>query len=82
MLLGFLIRNEQDWKTWRTAVTKKPDAQTDGGKSSSVIHVHDFEPTLSGGDGRGERAEAVDEVQSCDEDMGSGAEEDGDTVVC
>lgn len=85
MLLGFLIRDEEDWKSWRTAVSKKPDVGPEGGKSSLVVHVHDFEPKYAPGSGEeGERAGAVDEVESCDEeeDMGVGSGEDGDTVVC
>lgn len=87
MLLGFLIRSEDEWKSWREAVTRKPDPPvgSDGrGKSSAVVHVHDFEPTYHPQEGTraGERAEAVDEVQSCDEGLESGGEDDGDTVVC
>lgn len=85
MLLGFLIRTEDDWKSWRQAITTKLAPAVEGGKSSAIVHVHDSEPTYtpsggSGTEGAGERPGAVDEVQSCDEDMGSG--DDGDTVVC
>ncbi|KAL1303167.1 hypothetical protein AAFC00_006594 [Neodothiora populina] len=94
MLLGFLIRDEADWKSWREAITTRLAPVVQGGKSSCVVHVHDTEPSYdtlsssssSSGMGstsaeRGERAEAVDEVQSCDEGMES-ADDDGDTVVC
>ncbi|GAB7352218.1 hypothetical protein MBLNU459_g2691t1 [Dothideomycetes sp. NU459] len=76
MLLGFLIRSEDEWRAWRTSVSTKGET---GGKL--IVQVHDTEPKYSGaagfgGEGReGQREEAVDEVQSCDES-------DDDTVVC
>lgn len=82
MLLGFLIRSEDDWTAWRTAVTARLAPAVEGGKSSAIVHVHDVEPSSGGGGGSGgERAGAVDEVQSCDEDWGE-VDDDGDTVVC
>ena len=57
MLLGFLIRSEDEWRAWRSAVSAHG-----GGKA--VVHVHDVEPRYSG---TVEREGAVDEVQSCDE---------------
>lgn len=79
MLLGFLIRSEEDWRSWRREVTKRRDSH-DGVRSSAVVHVHDREPGYQSGEG--ERAGAVDEVQSCDEGMEGEGEEDGDTVIC
>lgn len=73
MLLGFLIRSEDDWRAWRKSVSTKGES---GGKL--IVHVHDSEPKYAGlgGEGReGQREEAIDEVESCDES-------DGDTVVC
>lgn len=64
MLLGFLIRSEQDWKEWRTAITEPSQGTT---KDKPIVHIHDKEPMYTG-DIEGERREAVDEVQSCDED--------------
>ncbi|KAF1351874.1 putative autophagy cysteine endopeptidase Atg4 [Delphinella strobiligena] len=80
MLLGFLIRSEEEWKTWRRTVTAKPGPTSEGGRSSSIVHIHDTEPVYNPSGAEGERAGALDEVQSCDEGMESG--EDGDTVVC
>ena len=79
MLLGFLIRSESDWKSWRAAVSTKVGAADGGGKSSLVVHVHDREPVYGGvgGSMEGEREGAVDEVQSCD-DMSGDEDDDGD----
>lgn len=66
MLIGFLIRDENDWHRWREGV------QSVQGKL--VIHVADKNPTLLGLGG--ERDAAIDEVESFDEDDG-----DDDTVI-
>lgn len=71
MLLGFLIRNEADWNAWKVAVQSCPSVP--GAKP--IVHIHDTEPSLSGDSDYTERASAVDEVQSCDED------EEEDAVV-
>jgi len=80
MLLAFLIRSEQDWTDWRAAITQQPEASESGGaRSKQIVHIHDKEPQYTAGRSsdaqQGERREAVDEVQSCDES-------DDDTVVC
>lgn len=60
MLLGFLIRNIDDWKQWRKAVTEVQG----GGKP--VVHVDDIEPgELPEG---GERPGAVDDVETFDDE--------------
>ncbi|KAF8461079.1 putative cysteine protease atg4 [Kalaharituber pfeilii] len=59
MLLGFLIRNEDDWREFRRRV-----AEVQG---KPVIHVSDVEPSAYGG-AMGEREEAVDEVEVLDDD--------------
>lgn len=65
MLIGFLIRDENDWKEWRKA------AQEVQGKR--VIHVADTDPSLySLGT---ERDGAIDEVESFDD------EGDDDTIL-
>jgi cysteine protease ATG4 len=57
MLIAFLIRDEDDWKDWRTSVACV--------QGKPIIHVSDKEPKHleSGGSGR---AGAVDEVESFD----------------
>ncbi|KAI9822353.1 MAG: Cysteine protease atg4 [Pycnora praestabilis] len=58
MLIGFLIRDEDDWKAWRYSIGHVP--------GKAVIHVADEEPTLHG---RGSAREgAVDEVETFDDD--------------
>jgi len=56
MLLAFLITSEADYQSWKDGV------QSVQGKS--VVHVQDNEPAPRGQ----ERAGAVDEVESLDED--------------
>jgi len=73
MLLGFLIRSEDEWKEWRKAISQHATSDTPDVKAKPIIHIHDTEPQYSGsgsdqGERTGERAEAVDEVESCDED--------------
>lgn len=66
MLLGFLIRDIDDWKKWRKAVT----VVQRGGKP--VVRVGDIEPgELPEG---GERPGAVDDVETFDdeEDLSEG----------
>ncbi len=62
MLIGFLIKDEPDWNSWQRAVGKG------GGKS--VVHVADTEPTLHGHGS--ERASAVDDVETFDDEEGDG----------
>jgi cysteine protease ATG4 len=58
MLIGFLIRDEADWKAWRKAVTDVP-----GGKT--IVHISDKEPSHLIGK-NAERASAIDEVETFD----------------
>ncbi|KAK4964404.1 Cysteine protease atg4 [Elasticomyces elasticus] len=60
MLLAFLIRSEEDFGEWRRAVAAV--------RGKAIVHVHDAEPTYQRTGG--ERAGAIDEVESCDEDDG------------
>lgn len=69
MLLAFLIRDEEDWKKWRSAVSSA--------SGKPVVHVADKEPSLHG---RGtERQSAVDDVETFD-DEDEGDEGDGEMV--
>jgi cysteine protease ATG4 len=56
MLIGFLIRNEEDWAAWRKGITDVP--------GKAIVHVADKEPRLSGHGT--ERASAIDEVETLD----------------
>lgn len=56
MLIGFLIRSEEDWKGWRKGITDVP--------GKAILHVADKEPLLSGHGA--ERASAIDEVETLD----------------
>jgi cysteine protease ATG4 len=65
MLIGFLIRDEQDWENWQREVKNV--------QGKSIIHIAEREPTITNIEG--ERADAIDEVESFDE------EEDGDGLL-
>ncbi|EEQ91369.1 Cysteine protease atg4 [Blastomyces dermatitidis] len=62
MLIGFLIRDEDDWDNWKRNV--RGGAVTGNGKA--IIHVFDKETSPFGGHGS-EREGAVDEVEALDE---------------
>ena len=71
MLIAFLIRDKEDWKSWRTEIS-----QVSG---KPVVHVADEEPSLHGP--KLERPSAVDDVATFDdEDNESGDEGDGEIV--
>lgn len=59
MLIGFLIKDEGDWKHWRDAIRNPP-----GGKG--IIHVADKEPVSMGRGMSNERDGAIDEVETFD----------------
>ncbi|KAI9707261.1 MAG: Cysteine protease atg4 [Candelina mexicana] len=59
MLIAFLIRDEEDWKTWRDSVSQI--------QGKSIIHVADKEPAFHHGLGS-EREGAIDEVESVDDE--------------
>lgn len=58
MLIGFLIRDEEDWRKWRQEI--------EAADGKAVIRVGDKDPALLGTGG--EREEAIDEVESFDGD--------------
>lgn len=70
MLIGFLIRDEEDWNTWFTALRHVP--------GKAIINVADHSRTRQGA--ANERRSAIDEVESFDEDDGEDGD-DGDTVL-
>lgn len=57
MLLGFLIKDHDDWEDWKKRVSS--------GKGKPIIHILD--ETQPGGDHG--RQEAVDEVEALDDDF-------------
>ncbi|KAF2419786.1 hypothetical protein EJ08DRAFT_621120 [Tothia fuscella] len=57
MLIGFLIKDEEDWKVWRKGIADV------AGKA--IVHVADREPYLASGHGT-ERPGAIDEVEVLD----------------
>lgn len=58
MLLGFLIRDDRDWKDWKRRISDV--------KGKAIVRVSDKAPP---GDGEAkEREEAVDEVETFDDD--------------
>jgi cysteine protease ATG4 len=64
MLIGFLIKSEDDWADWRRSVKHV--------QGKSIIHVSDFDPSLVGSAGPEGREGAIDEVEflsSDDDDM-------------
>ena len=58
MLIAFLIRDENDWRAWRTGLLQV--------QGKPIVHVSDVEPSVHGLDHR--RASAVDEVQTFDDE--------------
>ncbi|KAL8711122.1 MAG: hypothetical protein Q9220_004503 [cf. Caloplaca sp. 1 TL-2023] len=58
MLLGFLIRDREDWQRWRRSMAEV------AGKP--LVHVADRDPVITGHDI--ERQSAVEEVQTLDDD--------------
>ena len=58
MLIGFLFRTEQDWRSWRQTVSEAP--------GKAIFHVADSKPPAFAG-GR-ERDGAIDEVETLDEE--------------
>jgi cysteine protease ATG4 len=68
MLIGFLIRDEDDWRRWRHEV--------EGMSGKTIIQVADKDPALLGLGG--ERDAAIDEVESFDDEDD---DDDGVTVL-
>ena len=59
MLIGFLIRDESDWEDWKRRIREV--------KGKSIIQVYEKSPPAPG---TKERKEAVDEVETFDDDEG------------
>ena len=58
MLIGFLIRSEEDWLSWRRGVNHV--------QGKAIIHVADSDPLCN--DRSEGRASAIDEVETLSED--------------
>jgi cysteine protease ATG4 len=56
MLIGFLIRNEEDWKAWKKGITDV--------SGTAIVHIAEKEPNHSGHGA--EREGAIDEVETFD----------------
>ena len=70
MLIAFLIKDEEDWTSWRRAIG------TASGKT--VVHVADEEPSLHGHGAV--RKSAVDDVETLDDEYEGDEEDDGEMV--
>lgn len=68
MLIAFLVRDEDDWNSWRREI--------EAFQGKSIVHVANNDP-ISLGLG-GERDGAIDEVESFDDDD---EDDDGVTVL-
>lgn len=66
MLIGFLIRDKQDWHDWRRSVT--------GVQGKPVVHVTDREPVMENRDA--DRQSAVYDVETLDDED----EDDGELI--
>lgn len=58
MLIGFLIRDEDDWDTWKSSVKHV--------QGKAIINVSATDPAT--GLSAGARAEAIDEVEAMSDD--------------
>lgn len=58
MLIGFLIRDEEDWKDWRRSVKHV--------QGKAIIHVSDHDPVAQ----IGEQQSAIDQVEAMSDDDG------------
>ena len=67
MLIGFLIKDYEDWKSWRRGVRNV--------KGKPIVNVADMEPVQLN---NRERRSAVDDVETFDEED----ESDGELVEC
>lgn len=55
MLIGFLIKSEEDWEDWRRSVKHV--------QGKAIIHVSDSDPSLVGAAVPEGREGAIDEVE-------------------
>lgn len=60
MLIAFLIKDEEDWKSWRRAVKN--------GSGKPIVHVTDKEPSLHGTESKS----AVEDVETFDDEDDDG----------
>lgn len=61
MLIGFLIRDEEDWKDWRRSVKHV--------QGKNIIHVSDRDPVAM----FSERGGAMDQIEALSDDEGDAA---------
>ena len=70
MLIGFLIKDEADWEDWKHRLTDV--------KGKAIVHVYEREPPVPGV--TKEREEAVDEVETFDDEEDDGTSTEVDVV--
>jgi len=70
MLIGFLIKDEADWEDWKKRIREV--------KGKAIVNVYEKEPPAPGQ--VAERKEAVDEVQTFDDEP-EGDEDDTPTEI-
>lgn len=56
MLIGFLIRDEEEWKDWRRGVKHV--------QGKNIIHVSDYDPVAQ----FSQRAGAMDQIEALSDD--------------
>ena len=71
MLMSFLIRDEADWEDWKKRLKDV--------RGKAIVNVYEKEPPIPGQ--QVERKEAVDEVQTFDDDEGEDEDDDTPTEV-
>lgn len=60
MLIGFLIKSEDDWADWRRSVKHV--------QGKAIIHVSEYDPSLVGAGPTEGREGAIDEVEFLSDD--------------
>ena len=69
MLIGFLIRNEEDWVDWRRSVQHV--------QGKAIIHVSDHDPVAQ----MNERGGVMDNAEILSDDEDAEEVDDGDLVL-
>lgn len=68
MLIGFLIRDRDDWDLWRRSLSQV--------QGKPVVHVADKEPVMDGEEAR--RQSTVYDVETLDDDEDDRYDDEGD----
>jgi len=70
MLIGFLIKDETDWKDWKARIQEV--------KGKAIVHIYEKEPPVPGV--TKEREGAVDEVETFDDEEDDGTSTEVDVI--